>query len=252
MNTLVNLPSLEGRRISPLLLIFLFLPFLKSTAQSDSLTSRWTFELSAGIAEHDKRLYFFPPRERLLSSQPEFFGTYSVGLALQYQLAERGPLSYSVGLNHIYDVATFERPVVDIALPPGSLVHSIVLYTDRYKQLMVAPFAQVSYRRNKLLSFDFRLQPRFRYWVRPEDTSIPAKRKGNLSISPRSLESYIGTRLSLGKVGVGLQYRIININHIDAYIVNRETHGANDPEPAPRGYEWFNPVKFTMVASYRL
>lgn len=252
MITKIGFPRKRLSSFSVFLVMGFVFSSLTAAGQSDSLTSRWSFELSAGIAEHDKRLYFFPPRERLLSSQPEFFGTYSVGLALQYQLAERGPLSYSVGLNHIYDVATFERPVVDIALPPGSFVPSIVIYTDRYKQLMVAPFAQVSYRRNKLLSFDFRLQPRFRYWVRPEDTSIPAKRKGNLSISPRSLESYIGMRLSFGKVGLGLQYRIININHIDAYIVNGVTHGANAPERAPRGYEWFNPVKFTMVASYRL
>ncbi|SEP73682.1 TonB-dependent receptor [Neolewinella agarilytica] len=233
--------------ISTLLTFAFFITFSSiACCQLDTLSSSWSMELSAGMAEHDKRLYSYPNRDRLLRTQTEFFGTYSFGLTIQYETSKRGSFSYSAGINSLYEVATFKRPVVDASIPAGEFAPSIITFVDRHKQLMIAPFGQLNYHFNKSLAFNVRLQPRFRYWVKPVDTSSGSDRKGNFEFSPRSLEAYAGITFSCGRMNLNLFYRAGNVNRYDEYIVNGSTHGANSLEQAPRGYEWFNPVKLTI------
>ena len=53
---------------------------LQSVAGQTESIGNWIMSINAGIEAHDKRLFDYSGKESLLSSQPQFWGTYHIGL----------------------------------------------------------------------------------------------------------------------------------------------------------------------------
>ena len=127
-------------------LLYLLPTSLMSQYQPLPKEKKWSAMLTTSVEQHDKRLYDFPqyPSERLLSRQPEFFGTYSADLSLNrviFNLFDR--VQISSGIGGAYRRETFSRPYV----PPQQKIVGIriQIYSSRrnYASLMVPLSAEM-------------------------------------------------------------------------------------------------------------
>lgn len=209
---------------------------------------KWSITIETALEAHDKRLYDFPRRADFLALHPEEFGTYLIGISLQRKMVSWDRLSLSAGIGNQVQLATFTRPFLPCATTPGKPISFILASTNRYYEVMLTPDLTLDFIINKNFAIWSRFRPRFRYYLQLQNTDrIGAVETEYWTFETKSIEYLAGLRGRFGAYAVELGVRLHNRNRIDVFTVNSLTHGNN--APAPRGYEDFNPRKYTLGLS---
>ncbi|MBC6993917.1 hypothetical protein QWY85_10045 [Neolewinella lacunae] len=233
-----------------IVLVILFLPLGSVRAQLDS--SRWGLTIETAIEAHDKRLYGSSSRE-LLRSQPEYFGTYGIGISGQKKVLNFRRLSLWVGAGAHFQLATFTRPYRP-GYKPGDIISFDLRTADRFYDFMIAPELSLVYQLSPRFGLFGRFRPRYRFYTTGYHSSIENSHiwriPGIWGFEPKSIEYLGGVRyMCRNKLAFELGVRLYNNHFVDSHTVNQATVIRGRSTTVPTGFEKFNPLKLTFSVS---
>jgi hypothetical protein len=208
----------------------------------------WIVSVNVGIEAHDKRLFNYarPEREALLRMQPEFWGTYHVGLNARRKVWHSRKLSSFLGLGVNYENATFRRPFDHFYFQNPS--DDILLALNRYKKVFTPMSLLAFYELGNHWLISGELASSFLVFRSIDHTewsrTVFPFSEGTFELDDIQLR--LGVNNRLGKFIIGLHSRVANFQKIDRVIFNRIV---KDPR-TDQTWEWDNPLRFDLTVGY--
>jgi hypothetical protein len=209
---------------------------------------KWSIYSAFQLEAHDKRLYGFSERKLLLEGQPEFWGTTSTGLSLNYNVLRRQQWHISAGLGMEYEKATFRRPF-DHTHFGGPFHFDILLTTNQYEKLSVTSPVSVYVLARKRVSVYVSVDPHVLLYRRIDNTNTSL---GGLPFSEGVFEldaitASVGLSWQLGRICLGAGIRVLNYQQVDEILFNPPVHYPEDG----RKWEFVNPLCLGVGLAYQ-
>jgi len=206
----------------------------------------WIVGLNAGIEAHDKRLFDYSEKESLLSSQPEFWGTYHFGLDVRRKVWQNDRFVSYIGLGVGYERATFIRPFDHFYFENPSFF--ILLAQNRYEKVLTPLSLLVFYELVDHWFISGELASNFLVYRSIDDPE--ASRKlfpfSQSAFELDNIELRLGLNYKIDKFMIGLHSRVVNFQKIDRIIFNNLI---KDPR-TDQNWEWYNPLRFDLTVGY--
>ncbi len=209
-------------------------------SQSESIGD-WIFSVTSGIEAHDKRLFNGSESEMLLEMQPEFFGTYHVGLSVHRKFLERNKLKSFIGVGASYENATFIRPFNHFYFPGDSV--KILYFLNNYKKYStnLSLFISYDFGSDWILSGEARSN-----FLIYRELSNSAVKFSETTFELDYIEIRLGVNRRIGNFLIGVNSRVFNYQKIDKIIFNELI---KDPRVDEK-WERYNPLRFDLTVGY--
>lgn len=225
--------------------VFLVVLMMLSSLAAQTQSGQWSIHFDYGLQAHDKRLFNFPWKERVLERQPETFGTHQFGLYLGRKVMEKGKIRLRAGVGLSTELATFERPF-DYTYKKDDIT-KVLKWTDRYYQFMLNFPLIGEYKVSKHFGFSLGVLPQFNFFTIADHTA------GNINYSWWRLNLYSielnpGIEYTASKLVFGLRYRALQVKAIDRILFNSIL---KDPR-TDQAFETYNPFKMWLSVGYFL
>jgi len=211
-----------------LMLVVLFA--LQSVFGQTKSIGDWIVSANAGIEAHDKRN---SQQERLLTMEPEKYGTYHAGGLIQRKLLGMKRMSVFAGLGVNYEQATMLRTFNHCHFFEG-LCPLILLRQNRYVKFS----APVS------VTFWFEVADNFYLSALVESNWLVYRRITQYSENTFELEDIqgrLGLRYQWRQVVFGFDARAFNFQKIDKILFSPSIE---------ESWEWHNPLRFDLTIGY--
>lgn len=209
-------------------------------------SGNWKVQFNTGIEQHDKRLFDYSEKETLLVMQPEFFGTYHIGINLNRKVWQDYKFTSFVGLGLGYEEATFLRPFNHFYLKEDNFL--ILRNLNRYGKVQLLISFGVIYELTNQWTISGGLKS---YYIvnriinhTENNSSVFPYTKTTFELDELHLE--LGLRYRIGHFLIGMNSRILNYQKIDKIIFNQIIH---DPR-SDQKWEWYNPLRFDFTIGY--
>lgn len=232
--------------MSRLFLTFAFLLVIQTIyCQTDSLGG-WLANLSVGIEAHDKRLFDYSEKESLLAMQPEFWGTFHLGVNIKRKFLHKKRVTSFIGLGINYENATFLRPFDHIRFERD--YDEILRNLNKYEKGQLPLICSTFYEFGNHFFLSGQLVSNILLYRSIDHT------ENNSDVFPYSentlelndINFRLGINYKINKWLIGFNSRMINFQKIDKIIFN-------DIIKDPRGdqsWEWNNPLQFDFTIGY--
>lgn len=213
---------------------------------SQNSRDQWMLELSGGIEQHDKRLFDYPEKDRLLAMQTDKWGTYHAGLIVKRNMWDRKRFSVYGGIGLHYEKATFLRPFNHFHFK--EVAFDILRNLNRYTKLQVPLVISIYYKFGDHWSVSGELTPQLLVYRSIDHT------ENNSDVFPYSestlelddIHFSLGLHYRIKHFTVGINSRLFNFQKIDEIIFNDIV---KDPR-ADQTWEWYNPLRFDLTVAY--
>lgn len=213
--------------------------------QTDSI-SNWLVNVNIGIEAHDKRLYNYSKKASLLEMQPDFWGTYHLGLNIQRKIFEKDRIYIFLGTGVAFEKATFNRPFNHFHFEKDSfyILRALDNYNKVQSPLSVSTLCKLKERLfiRGDISSNFVLSRRIEN-SESDPLVFPYKEK---SLNFEGISMDLGVVYVVKKIWIGLNSRIINYQKIDKIIFNSLIR---DPRLGQK-WEWNNPLQLEFIIGY--
>ncbi len=232
--------------------MFAALSALPSSGQ-DGSDKNWVLSIDFGIQAHDKRLFGFPKfiSERILASQPEFFGTYQFGVSTARKVLHKKRFELFAGAGFGLELATFDRPF-DHTYKKDDQTR-ILRWTNRYYQYLVQLPIRSRYKVGEKLSFSLEILPQFNFLTVADHTTTDK----SITLSWKKFDFYSveinpGLVWAASRFDFGLRYRVFQVKKIDRVLFGSILSDPWEGLPmAGQTVETDNPFKLWFSVGYR-
>lgn len=235
----------------------LFMSVFQLYAQEDSekFLSNLLLSTNVGVQAHDKRLFDFPAKQRVLDNQKGWFGTYQLNVNLHkfLNLSKNPKISVGVGLGLGMEINTFKRPFDHNY--NQEIGTDILKYIEKYRNYLFDIPLNVNYQINDKFTITMEILNQFNYL-----SSINTKGSSNnkytwWKFNFHSIEFNPGIKYEKDKFYLGFHYRVFQIKRIDRIIFNRILVNPDESKDSPRPgqkLEIHNPFKIWFTVGYKL
>jgi len=227
------------------LLIGIFLILFTKIFSQDTL-SKWKVQLYSGIEEHDKRLFDYVDKDKLLYEKPERWGTYHFGINFYRKLLQYKIFFLHNGLGINYEKATFHRPFNHWYFQDDRT--KILLLTDKYEKLLIPFKSMFSVKCFKYCFLNIEFNSYFTFLRRIDNSrynsdSFPMS-KWTFEFEKFNIKP--GFEFKFGNFSSGINIRLFNYQKIDKIIFN---YIVKDPRK-DQTWEKFNPRHYDFTIGY--
>ena len=203
----------------------------------------WTLSVNYGLQAHDKRLFDFPPRRRVLERQPEAFGTHQFGLDITRKVAQKGKMRFSAGGGLSVELATFERPFDHNFGQNGGT--DILISTNEYYQFLIQFPLNGTYQFNEHIRLSLGVLPQLNVFTIANHTQYTRNYSWR-QFDLYSVEFNPGIDYTTSRLVFSLKYRAFQFKKIDRILFNRIL---DDPR-TDQTFETYNPFKIWLSVGY--
>lgn len=206
----------------------------------------WMISANVGIEAHDKRLFDFPDKHLFLAPQTEFWGTYHYGIDIRRKILQHKKVSAFLGLGLEYENATFLRPFDHFHFMKDDVL--ILRNLNRYQKTQIPLPFSTHFKLTHGLMISGEIIPHlliFRSIDHTENNSdVFPYQEGTFELDAVQLR--LGLDYQIGKVLVGVNSRVMNVQKIDD-IIFKET--VKDPRTQQK-WEGYNPLRIDFRIGY--
>ena len=201
------------------------------------------------MSNQDRRLFYFPPAERLLARTPER-KDYDLTLYLDKKVLKYGPLQLHAGIGYAETNTLFSRPFAHSALNGGTSKE--LRYIKRYTINKLIFPASFNINIGKLYLYLLAIPAiGFRKSIGDNDGEGRRFTKWQFAYNSIEINPGIGFHL-LDRMQVSLSYRKFYFHEIDNVIFNSVLFYEPYPEFLQQKVDTHNPFKMWLTVGYRL